>query len=139
MHDETDHERVVEALDDLLTRFSDPRTADRETFLRARYDAGLGWVHFEPGFGGLGVAASWQQVVEDRVGLLGAPAPGSGDFGRLMLFKGTRDRCPRRRAANTALRLTTGNTAKRPKCSMSVALLRNKVAATQISIITKIE
>ncbi len=80
MPDETDHERVVGALDDLLTRCSDPRTADRETFLRARYDAGLGWVHFEPGFGGLGVAASWQQVVEDRVALLGAPAPGSGDF-----------------------------------------------------------
>jgi alkylation response protein AidB-like acyl-CoA dehydrogenase len=78
--DETDHERVVGALDDLLTRFSDPRAADRETFLRARYDAGLGWVHFERGFGGLAVAASWQQVVEDRVGLLGAPAPGSGDF-----------------------------------------------------------
>ncbi len=80
MPDETDRERVVGALDDLLTRFTDPCTADRETFLRARYDAGLGWVHFEPGFGGLGVAASWQPMVEDRVGLLGAPAPGSGDF-----------------------------------------------------------
>jgi alkylation response protein AidB-like acyl-CoA dehydrogenase len=80
MPDETDPERVVGALDHLLARFPDPRTADRETFLRARYDAGLGWVHFEPGFGGLGVAASWQQAVEDRLGPLGAPAPGSGDF-----------------------------------------------------------
>jgi len=77
---ETEPEQVVGALDDLLVRFPDPRAADRETFLRARYDSGLGWVHFEPGFGGLGVAASLQHVVEDRMGPLGAPAPGSGDF-----------------------------------------------------------
>jgi len=64
---ETEPEQVVGALDDLFVRFPDPRAADRETFLRARYDFGLGWVHFEPGFGGLGVAASWQQVVEDRM------------------------------------------------------------------------
>ena len=80
MADETDRARVVGALDDLLARFPDPRTADREAFLRARYDLGLGWVHFEPGFGGLGVAGGLQQLVEDRLQPLGAPAPGSGDF-----------------------------------------------------------
>jgi alkylation response protein AidB-like acyl-CoA dehydrogenase len=75
-----DRERVTRALDDLLGAFPDPQTADREAFLRARYDLGLGWVHFEAGYGGLGVEASHQALVEERLQLLGAPPAGSGDF-----------------------------------------------------------
>ena len=76
----TEEARVVGALEELLARFPDPAIADRDAFLRARYDLGLGWVQFESGFGGLGVAASWQRVVESRLRPLRAPIPGSGDF-----------------------------------------------------------
>ncbi|MFC4060559.1 acyl-CoA dehydrogenase family protein [Planomonospora corallina] len=44
---------------------------DRLEFLRARFDAGLAWVHFPEGLGGLGVHRELQQVVE-RV-LAGTP------------------------------------------------------------------
>jgi len=33
-----------------------PATTERADFLRARFDAGLAWVHFPEGFGGLGFA-----------------------------------------------------------------------------------
>ena len=76
----TEEARVVGALEELLARFPDPAIADRDAFLLARYDLGLGWVQFESGFGGLGVAASWQRLVESRLRPLRAPTPGSGDF-----------------------------------------------------------
>ncbi|GAA3412480.1 acyl-CoA dehydrogenase family protein [Streptosporangium vulgare] len=37
---------------------------DRLEFLRARFDAGLAWVHFPEGLGGLGAARELQNVVE---------------------------------------------------------------------------
>ncbi|WP_440098427.1 acyl-CoA dehydrogenase family protein [Streptosporangium sp. H16] len=37
---------------------------DRLEFLRARFDAGLAWVHFPEGLGGLGAARELQSVVE---------------------------------------------------------------------------
>ncbi len=76
----TDRERVSSALDALFARFPEPRQADREQFLRAQYDLGLAWVHFEPGFGGIGVAASHQELVSDRLRRRDAPQPGSGDY-----------------------------------------------------------
>ena len=76
----TEEARVVGALEELLARFPDPAVADRDAFLRVRYDLGLGWLQFESGFGGLGVAASWQRVVESRLRPLRTPTPGSGDF-----------------------------------------------------------
>ena len=36
----------------------DPATTDRLDFLRARFDAGLAWVHYPEGLGGLGAAAA---------------------------------------------------------------------------------
>ncbi|WP_196469653.1 acyl-CoA dehydrogenase family protein [Planomonospora sp. ID91781] len=49
---------------------------DRLEFLRARFDAGLAWVHFPAGLGGLGVHRELQQVVE-RV-LAGTPQLDTG-------------------------------------------------------------
>ncbi len=50
---------------------NDPSTMDRMDFLRARYDAGLAWVHFPEGLGGLGLAREMQNVVEAE--LAGTP------------------------------------------------------------------
>jgi alkylation response protein AidB-like acyl-CoA dehydrogenase len=50
---------------------NDPSTMDRMDFLRARFDAGLAWVHFPEGLGGLGLAREMQSVVEAE--LAGTP------------------------------------------------------------------
>ncbi|MFG1704784.1 acyl-CoA dehydrogenase family protein [Nonomuraea sp. M3C6] len=42
----------------------DPRGGHRLEFLRARFDAGLAWVWFPEGLGGLGASRELQQVVE---------------------------------------------------------------------------
>ncbi|GII56672.1 acyl-CoA dehydrogenase [Planotetraspora thailandica] len=42
----------------------DPARMDRLDFLRARFDAGLAWVHFPEGLGGLGASRDLQAVVE---------------------------------------------------------------------------
>jgi alkylation response protein AidB-like acyl-CoA dehydrogenase len=44
----------------------DPAEMERLDFLRARFDAGLAWVHFPEGLGGLGAARGLQAVVERR-------------------------------------------------------------------------
>ncbi|MEU1725522.1 acyl-CoA dehydrogenase family protein [Actinomadura sp. ATCC 39365] len=49
---------------------------DRTAFLRARFDAGLAWVWFPEGLGGLGAARELQQVVEHE--LAGTPQINSG-------------------------------------------------------------
>jgi alkylation response protein AidB-like acyl-CoA dehydrogenase len=51
----------------------DPTTTDRLEFLRARFDAGLAWVHFPVGLGGLGAPRALQAVVDS--GLNAAHAP----------------------------------------------------------------
>jgi alkylation response protein AidB-like acyl-CoA dehydrogenase len=52
-----------------------PAATDRTAFLEAQYDAGLAWVHFPEGAGGLGVAPSLQRVVDRALHDAGAPAP----------------------------------------------------------------
>ncbi len=52
---------VDEAIDALLAAH-DPTTTDNVAFRGARYDAGLAWVHFPEGFGGLGRAARAEQA-----------------------------------------------------------------------------
>ncbi|PWN04212.1 acyl-CoA dehydrogenase [Nocardioides silvaticus] len=61
-------ERVRELLAD-----HDPATTDRLEFLRARYDAGLAWVHYPVGHGGLGLDQSWHSEVERLLAEAGAP------------------------------------------------------------------
>ncbi|TDP95115.1 acyl-CoA dehydrogenase family protein [Labedaea rhizosphaerae] len=46
-------------------------TTDRLEFLRARFDAGLAWVHFPEGLGGLGAPRALQSVVDTE--LAGTP------------------------------------------------------------------
>ncbi|GAA1142346.1 alkylation response protein AidB-like acyl-CoA dehydrogenase [Kitasatospora gansuensis] len=51
----------------------DPAGTDRLDFLRARFDAGLAWVHFPPGLGGLGAPRSEQAVVDAELAAARAP------------------------------------------------------------------
>src|SRR6266513_6246656 len=53
-------------LDSLLAD-RDPRSADDTTFWGAQFDAGLAWVHFPEGRGGMGVSPKLQQVVNQRI------------------------------------------------------------------------
>ncbi|EIE98809.1 acyl-CoA dehydrogenase family protein [Saccharomonospora glauca] len=51
----------------------DPATTDRLEFLRARFDAGLAWVHYPVGLGGLGLPREAQPVVDAAFAEAGAP------------------------------------------------------------------
>ena len=44
---------VRQQVEAFLTEHDDPATEERLEFLRARFDAGLAWVHFPVGLGGL--------------------------------------------------------------------------------------
>jgi alkylation response protein AidB-like acyl-CoA dehydrogenase len=61
----------------------DPSAEDRLAFLRARFDAGLAWVHFPEGLGGLAAPRSLQAVVDAELAAAGAPdnAPRSNGIG----------------------------------------------------------
>jgi alkylation response protein AidB-like acyl-CoA dehydrogenase len=50
-----------------------PASTDRLHFLRARFDAGLAWVHFPEGLGGLGASRALQAVVDAELEAAGAP------------------------------------------------------------------
>jgi alkylation response protein AidB-like acyl-CoA dehydrogenase len=51
----------------------DPATTDRLEFLRARFDAGLAWVHYPVGLGGLGLPRVLQPEVDRLFAEAGAP------------------------------------------------------------------
>jgi alkylation response protein AidB-like acyl-CoA dehydrogenase len=51
----------------------DPATTDRLDFLRARFDAGLAWVHFPVGLGGLDAPRTLQAVADAELNQAGAP------------------------------------------------------------------
>ena len=67
-----DEQRVDDLLDDLLDRFP-PASTDARTFLGAQFDRGLAWVHFDEGFGGLGLNPRLQKRINERVGAAGGP------------------------------------------------------------------
>ncbi|MEV5969487.1 acyl-CoA dehydrogenase family protein [Streptomyces sp. NPDC051921] len=50
-----------------------PATTERGDFLRARFDAGLAWVHYPVGLGGLDAPRSLQVVVDAELAAAGAP------------------------------------------------------------------
>src|SRR5579885_635791 len=52
----------------------DPASTPRLDFLGAQFDAGLAWVHFPVGYGGLGVSPKLQEVVSRRLRKAGAPS-----------------------------------------------------------------
>jgi len=51
----------------------DPAAPDRLAFLRARFDAGLAWISFPVGLGGLGAPRALQPVVDGEFAAAGAP------------------------------------------------------------------
>jgi alkylation response protein AidB-like acyl-CoA dehydrogenase len=68
----TDEQLVLERLDALLGEH-DPKGTDARAFLGAQFDAGLAWVHFPEGYGGLGVSPKLQRVVNERIADAGGP------------------------------------------------------------------
>ena len=70
---DTDRLRVLDAVEALIRRLPPESTAVEE-FLDAQYDAGLAWVHFPVGRGGLGLPRSLQSEVTERLAAAGAPS-----------------------------------------------------------------
>ena len=68
---EADIDRRVQS----LLAAHDPATTDPGEFLGARFDAGLAWVHFADGSGGLGLAQALQARVDAALEAAGAPGP----------------------------------------------------------------
>ena len=66
-----DHARVDAAITALLAAHDPKNTPNRE-FRGVRYDAGLAWVHFPAGFGGLGARPELNRLVEERLRAAGA-------------------------------------------------------------------
>ncbi|GAB7007983.1 acyl-CoA dehydrogenase [Nocardioides sp. AN3] len=67
---------TIDELRQSVARFleeHDPARTERMVFLRARYDAGLAWVHFPEGHGGHGLPQAWQTEVDRLLGKAGAP------------------------------------------------------------------
>ncbi|MEU4492199.1 acyl-CoA dehydrogenase family protein [Streptomyces sp. NPDC023998] len=58
-----------------------PADTDRTDFLKARFDAGLAWVHYPKGLGGLDVPRSLQAVVDAELTAAGAPDNDPGRIG----------------------------------------------------------
>lgn len=75
----SDIEIVEQALDALLAEF-DPKKVDDRTFRGARFDAGLAWVHFPKGHGGLGLRPELNRRIEERVRQAGAKAQDPASF-----------------------------------------------------------
>jgi alkylation response protein AidB-like acyl-CoA dehydrogenase len=68
----TTREELRQRVADFLAAH-DPATTDRLEFLRARYDAGLAWVHFPEGHGGLDLPRALQPEVDAQFADAGAP------------------------------------------------------------------
>jgi alkylation response protein AidB-like acyl-CoA dehydrogenase len=58
-----------------------PQRTDRLAFLQAQFDAGLAWVHFPEGLGGLGLARGHQSLVSELLTAAGAPDNDPGRIG----------------------------------------------------------
>src|SRR5436190_5420535 len=71
----TSDEQLVRDRLDALLRDHDPKTTNATEFLGAQFDAGLAWVHFPEGFGGLGVAPGLQAVADGILQGAGGPNP----------------------------------------------------------------
>lgn len=76
---ENDIQIVDQALDALLA-VHDPKKVDDITFRGARFDAGLAWVHFPKGHGGLGLRPELNRRIEERLRQAGAKAQNPASF-----------------------------------------------------------
>jgi alkylation response protein AidB-like acyl-CoA dehydrogenase len=70
-----DEALVLEHLEKFLAAHQ-PSTTERVEFLRAQYDAGLAWVHYPAGYGGMDASIDLQAVVDDRLRAVSAPPSG---------------------------------------------------------------
>jgi alkylation response protein AidB-like acyl-CoA dehydrogenase len=70
----SDEERMVVELVEKLLAEHDPSSTPVFDFLGARFDAGLAWVWFPKGYGGLGLAPQMQAPVERLLRAAGAPS-----------------------------------------------------------------
>lgn len=70
-----DHGELVEKTARQLVEQHDPRTTPLQEFFGAVYDAGLAWVHFPVGLGGLAVARGLQARADAVLQGAGAPNP----------------------------------------------------------------
>ena len=68
---DANRQRVDAAIEQLIAEFPPSTTKDVD-FRGARYDAGLAWVHFPEGFGGLGLPPELNRYVERRLAKAGA-------------------------------------------------------------------
>jgi alkylation response protein AidB-like acyl-CoA dehydrogenase len=67
-----DEQRVSDLLDELLAQHP-PADTKPVDFLGAQFDAGLAWVHFPEGHGGLGLTPKLQRMVNERIHEAGGP------------------------------------------------------------------
>jgi len=65
-------ERHALGLVDQLLAGHDPQ-GDRQTFMGAQYDLGLAWIHFDEGYGGLGMSPKVQGSVNAKLAEVKAP------------------------------------------------------------------
>ena len=66
----------IALLDETIDRFLEdnpPATTDKHQFWGAQFDAGLAWVHFPVGYGGLGLNPKLAERLDSRLGAAGAP------------------------------------------------------------------
>jgi len=73
----TQSESTPEAIRERVRAFlagHDPAETGKRDFLNARFDAGLAWVHYPEGLGGLGVSRTLQGIVDAEFAAAGAPS-----------------------------------------------------------------
>ena len=76
---DSESQRVENALTALLANH-DPKHVPHAEFRGLQFDAGLAWVHFPTGFGGLGVRPDLQRMVEQRLRAAGAKGADPASF-----------------------------------------------------------
>lgn len=65
---------------DAFLAANDPKAMDAVSFRGARFDAGLAWVHWPEGLGGLGLRPQLQRLVEQAMKDAGGPGPDPAGF-----------------------------------------------------------
>ena len=70
---------VIDTVEEFLAAH-DPSSMDDREFRGARFDAGLAWVHFPEGLGGLGLRPDLNREIERRMRLAGAAAADPTSF-----------------------------------------------------------
>ncbi|MFT5269796.1 MAG: alkylation response protein AidB-like acyl-CoA dehydrogenase, partial [Acidimicrobiales bacterium] len=72
--------QTVEAALDALLADHDPKTESYSEFRGHLFDAGLAWIQFEKGAGGLGMAPQLQRTINIRLKEAGAPPTDPAQF-----------------------------------------------------------